>query len=60
MSIAKGTAVTQVVPAAFKGTVVGYSVDANTGAVLNLVSYKDAEGNDQHGYFTDAQLAVVA
>lgn len=60
MSIAKGTAVNQVVQAPFTGTVVGYSVDANTGAVLNLVNYTDADGNAQQGYFTDAQLAVVA
>jgi hypothetical protein len=58
MSIAKGTAVTQVVPAPFKGTVVGYSVDSNTGEVLNLVNYTDAQGNDQHGYFLDSQLTA--
>jgi hypothetical protein len=58
MAFAKGTAVTQVVAAPFKGTVVGFSVDGNTGEVLNLVSYTDAHGNAQQGYFTDAQLAA--
>lgn len=60
MAFAKGSSVTQVVAAPFTGTVIGFSVDSNTGAVLNLVSYKDAAGNTQQGYFTDAQLSAAA
>jgi hypothetical protein len=60
MAIAKGTKVTQVLPAPFQGTVIGFSVDGNSGAVLNLVSYTDANGKAQTGYFTDDQLAVEA
>lgn len=58
MAIVKDTKVKQVMPSPIEGIVVGYSVDANTGEVLNCVAYTDEQGNEHQSYFTDAQLTV--
>ncbi len=58
MAIAKGTKVRQVVPV-IEGTVGGYSVDQESGGVLVLVEWKDAEGNPQSKYFKESEVVEV-
>lgn len=52
---AKGAPVRQVVPTV-TGNVTGYSVDQETGDVLVLVEWKDANGDDHSRYFKEAEL----
>jgi len=53
----KGQTVTQVLPAPIEGTVGGFSLDQETGEVLVLVNFTDADGNEQSRYFAQSQLA---
>jgi hypothetical protein len=52
----QGQAVTQVLPSPIKGNVVGFGFDPNTGNVTVLVSYLDADGNEQQRYFQQSEL----
>ena len=52
----QGQAVTQILPTAIQGQVLGFGFDPNTGNVTVLVGYKDADGNDQQRYFQQAEL----
>jgi hypothetical protein len=58
MSLKKGDAVVQVVPAPIEGVVDGFALDQDTGEVKVLVAYTDADGNAQSGYFS--QSAFIA
>jgi hypothetical protein len=60
MPFAKGTLVQQVTPAVVDWTVEGYSVDQETGAVLNLCSYTDEDGDVHSRYFSDAELVAAS
>ena len=53
---AKGAAVRQVVPTV-EGTVMGYSVDQETGEVMVLVEWVDASGESHSRYFKEGELA---
>lgn len=59
----KGDVVRQVMPPPVTGTVVGYSVDQETGDVQVRIEWseKDADGVDHvvSRYFTDAELEPV-
>lgn len=55
----KGQTVTQVLPAPIEGTVTGFSLDQENGEVLVLVSFKDAEGNDQSRYFKQSEVTAA-
>jgi len=52
----KGQSVTQVLPAAIQGEVAGFSLDQETGTVLVLVSYTDAQNETQSRYFQQSEL----
>ncbi len=56
MSFIKGQEVTQVLPTPITGTVEGFALDQNTGAVTVLVSYVDADGEVQNRYFQQSEL----
>ena len=43
-------------PAAIEGEVAGFSLDQDTGEVIVLVAYTDAEGNEQTRYFQQSQV----
>ena len=58
MAIPKGTKVRQIVPV-IEGTVESYSVDQESGNILMLVVWKDADGNEQSKYFKEGEVAVV-
>ena len=58
MAIPKGTKVRQIVPV-IEGTVESYSVDQESGNILMLVVWKDADGNEQSKYFKESEVAVV-
>ena len=53
-----GQKVTQIMHAPIEGTVAGFGFDPSTGTVTVLVSYTDAEGNDQQRYFQQSELAA--
>jgi hypothetical protein len=55
---AKGAAVRQVVPTV-EGNVMGYSVDQETGDVLVLVEWTDADGETHSRYFKEGELASI-
>lgn len=52
----KGDAVQQAQPTPLKGAVLGFAVDQETGDVVVKVGYKDADGNEHHRHFDEAQL----
>ena len=54
-----GQAVTQILPAAIKGTVSGFGFDPSTGNVTVLVSYTDTEGNAHQQYFQQSDLEAT-
>jgi len=54
----KGQSVTQVLPAAIQGEVAGFSLDQETGTVLVLVSYTDAQNETQSRYFQQPELTA--
>lgn len=56
VAFVQGEEVTQVLPAPIQGIVEGFGFDPNTGNVTVLVSFKDAEGNDQQRYFQQSEL----
>ena len=58
MAIPKGTKVRQIVPI-IEGTVESYSVDQESGNILMLVVWEDADGNEQSKYFKEGEVAVV-
>ena len=58
MAIPKGTKVRQIVPV-IEGTVEAYSVDQESGNILMLVVWEDADGNEQSKYFKEGEVAVV-
>ena len=58
MAIPKGTKVRQIVPV-IEGTVESYSVDQESGNILMLVVWEDADGNEQSKYFKESEVAVV-
>ena len=55
----KGDVVRQVMPAPIEGTVTGFSVDQETGKVLTLVEFKDAEGDVAENYFQPDQIEAA-
>jgi type II secretory pathway component PulL len=55
----QGQEVSQVITAPITGTVEKFSFDENTGEIVVLVSYKDADGNDQQRYFKETEIAAV-
>jgi len=57
MQFTKGQAVTQVVPAPIQGEVAGFGFDPDTGNITVLVNYTDVNGNEQHRYFQQSELA---
>ena len=58
MAIPKGTKVRQIVPV-IEGTVESYSVEQESGNILMLVVWEDADGNEQSKYFKEGEVAVV-
>ena len=59
MAFIKGDSVVQVLPAAIEGKVAGFSLDQDTGEVVVLVSYVDADDNEHTRYFKQDQLAKL-
>jgi hypothetical protein len=55
----KGDAVRQVMPAPITGTVTGFSVDQDTGVLLTLVEFKDADGEVAENYFQPGQIEAA-
>ena len=55
----KGQEVVQILPSAIEGKVSGFSLDEDTGEVLVLVSYTDADKNEQNRYFKKSELASI-
>jgi len=55
----QGQKVTQVLPAPITGTVEKFSFDENTAEITVLVSYQDAEGNDQQRYFKQSEIQAA-
>ena len=55
----QGQEVVQIVAAPITGTVEKFAFDENTGEIVFLVSYKDAEGEDQARYFKESEIAAV-
>lgn len=53
----KGQEVTQIVPAPIVGTVTGFSVDQETGAVQVQVEWLDANGSVHVKYFNENEIA---
>lgn len=58
MAIPKGTKVRQIVPI-IEGTVESYSVDQESGGVLLMVVWKDAEGNEHSKYFKEEEVTQI-
>jgi acylphosphatase len=54
--LTKGQTVKQVISTAIEGEVVGFSLNQQNGEVLVLVSFKDADGNDQTRYFKQSEI----
>lgn len=59
VAFVKGQAVTQVMPQPIQGVVEAFGFDPNTGNVNVLVSYTDADGNDQQRYFNQDELVAT-
>jgi len=59
MAFTQGQEVTQIVPAPIQGTIAGFGFDPNTGNVTILVSYTDADGNEQQSYFQQSQFEAT-
>ena len=55
----KGQEVSQIISAPIVGTVEKFAFDENTGERTVLVSFKDADGNDQVRYFKETEIAAV-
>ena len=55
----QGQEVSQIIAAPITGTVEKFSFDENTGEIVVLVSYKDADGNNQQRYFKETEIAAV-
>lgn len=55
----KGQEVSQIVTAPIVGTVEKFSFDENTGEITVLVTYKDADGNDQQRYFKQSEITAA-
>lgn len=53
----KGQEVSQIITAPIVGTIEGFSLDQENGEVMVLVAYKDIDGNDQHRYFKQSEVA---
>ena len=56
MSFKRGDKVVQIMPADIEGEVAGFSLDQDTGEVIVLVAYVDADGNEQTRYFQQSQI----
>ena len=59
VAFVQGQAVKQILPAPIEGTVDAFGFDPNTGNITVLVSYKDAEGNDQQRYFNQSEIEAA-
>ena len=59
VAFTKGQAVVQVQAAPIEGVVESFAFDPDTANITVLVSYKDAEGNDQQRYFNQSELAAA-
>ena len=59
VAFTKGQAVAQVQAAPIEGVVESFAFDPNTANITVLVSYKDAEGNDQQRYFNESELVAL-
>jgi len=55
----QGQEVSQIVTAPITGTVEKFAFDENTGEIVFLVAYKDADGEDQKRYFKETEIAAV-
>lgn len=55
----KGQEVSQIIAAPIVGTVEKFAFDENTGEIIVLVSYKDADGEDQMRYFKETEIAAA-
>ena len=53
----KGQAVTQVLPEPIAGEVAGFALDQDTGDVIVLVEYTDANGELHSRYFRQEEIA---
>lgn len=59
VAFVKGEAVTQVLPAPIEGVVESFAFDSDTGNITVLVSFVDADGNDQQRYFQQSELVAT-
>jgi len=59
VAFTKGQAVVQVQAAPIEGVVESFAFDPDTANITVLVSYKDAEGNEQQRYFNQAELTAA-
>ena len=55
----QGQEVSQIITAPITGTVEKFAFDENTGEIVFLVSYTDAEGESQQRYFKETEIAAV-
>lgn len=55
----QGQEVSQIIAAPIVGTVEKFAFDENTGEIVFLVSYTDADGEDQTRYFKETEIAAV-
>ena len=55
----KGQQVSQIITAPIVGTVEKFAFDENTGERTVLVSFTDAEGNDQVRYFKETEITAA-
>lgn len=55
----QGQEVSQVITAPITGTVEKFAFDENTGEIVFLVAYKDADGEDQARYFKETEISAV-
>lgn len=59
MTIKKGTAVRQIMPAPFEGTVAEFSVDQDTGELQYRVQCACEEGHEHSKWFKEDQIEVL-
>ena len=59
INFVQGEAVTQILPTAIEGTVLGFGFDSNTGNVNVLVGYTDSDGSEQQRYFQQSELEAT-